>query len=146
MLTEPELSSLLSRQRFGVLASVRVGGHPHLSTVVYSWDPDEGTVRVSSTADRLKVRQLRRNPRAALHTSPDPWSFAVAEGEAEVSEPARTPGDAVGLELLGLAPGAGPGPEERAAFLEQQVAESRVVVRLRVSRLYGTALEVPAAE
>lgn len=32
-------------------------------------------------------------------------------------------------------------PDERA-FLEQLVDERRVVIRLRVSRMYGTALDV----
>ncbi|MEH0529887.1 PPOX class F420-dependent oxidoreductase, partial [Streptomyces stelliscabiei] len=33
-------------------------------------------------------------------------------------------------------------PEDEDAFLEQLVAERRVVVRLRVTRLYGTALDI----
>ncbi|OKJ74565.1 hypothetical protein AMK31_30690 [Streptomyces sp. TSRI0107] len=33
-------------------------------------------------------------------------------------------------------------PEDEAAFLEQLVAERRVVVRLKVGRLYGTALDI----
>jgi hypothetical protein len=35
-------------------------------------------------------------------------------------------------------------PAQEAAFLEQQVEERRVVIRLRASRLYGTALDIPA--
>nr|WP_308299221.1 TIGR03618 family F420-dependent PPOX class oxidoreductase [Streptomyces sp. CL12-4] len=88
-LTDQELSRLLGGQRFGVLASVRSSGHPHLSTVLYDWDAEERVLRVSSTADRLKVRQLRRDPHASLHVNgPDVWSFAVAEGEAEIVDPA----------------------------------------------------------
>lgn len=33
-------------------------------------------------------------------------------------------------------------PEDEGAFLEQMVAERRVVIRLKVNRLYGTALDV----
>jgi PPOX class probable F420-dependent enzyme len=136
VLTDDELSRLLREQRFGVLASVRRSGHPHLSTVLYHWDPDDRIVRISTTADRLKVRQLRHDPHAALHVNgPDVWSFAVAEGEAEVSEPTTVPGDAVGRELLALAPG---------SSFDELVAERRVVIRIRVSRLYGTALDIPA--
>lgn len=36
--------------------------------------------------------------------------------------------------------------EEEAAFLEQVVADRRVVIRIRVSRLYGTSLDVPAVQ
>ena len=86
-LSEDELSRLLQAQQFGVLAGVKRSGHPHLSTVLYHWDPAERIVRISTTADRLKVRQVRQNPHAALHvTGPDVWSFAVAEGEAEIYE------------------------------------------------------------
>ncbi|CAM5486969.1 TIGR03618 family F420-dependent PPOX class oxidoreductase [Streptomyces hirsutus] len=99
-------------------------------------------MRFSTTADRAKPKHLRRDPRAALHVrGGDVWSFAVAEGEAEVSEVTTVPGDAVGLELLALVPEAAK-PEDEAAFLEQLVAERRVVVRLKVDRLYGTALDI----
>jgi PPOX class probable F420-dependent enzyme len=142
-LTDGELSRLLREQQFGVLASVRRDGHPHLSTVLHRWSPEERVLRISSTSDRLKVRQLRRDPHAALHvTGPDVWSFAVAEGEAEVSEATAVPGDAVGRELLALTPGFDD-PADEAAFLEQLVAQRRVVIRIRVSRLYGTALDIP---
>ncbi|MDP5313603.1 pyridoxamine 5'-phosphate oxidase family protein [Streptomyces poriferorum] len=146
VLTEAELSRLLGEQQFGVLASVRRTGHPHLTTVLYSWDAEERVVRVSSTADRLKPRQLRTDPHAALHVhGQDVFSFAVAEGEAEVSVPAAVPGDAVSRELLSLTPGF-EDPAEEAAFLAQVVADRRVVIRIRVSRLYGTALDIPAAD
>ncbi len=69
------------------------------------------------------------------------WSFAVAEGEAEVSESTTVSGDAVGRELLEMVPRDAK-PEDEGAFLEQLVAERRVVVRLKVDRLYGTALDV----
>ncbi|MEU8876982.1 TIGR03618 family F420-dependent PPOX class oxidoreductase [Streptomyces javensis] len=143
VLTEEELSKALRDQRFSVLATVKRGGHPHLSTVIHQWSPEERVLRISSTADRLKVRQLRRDPHAAVHVgAPDGWSFAVAEGEAEVSEVTAVPGDAVGRELLSMTPGFAD-PHDESAFLEQLVADRRVVIRIRVSRLYGTALDMP---
>ncbi|MGW5657127.1 pyridoxamine 5'-phosphate oxidase family protein [Streptomyces humi] len=141
-MSDEALSALLGRQRFGTLATVKRSGHPHLTTMVYSWDPEARTVRFSTTADRVKVQHLRRDPRAALHVSGgDVWSFAVAEGEAVVSESTTVPGDAVGRELLAMIPAAGR-PEDEAAFLEELVAERRVVIRLKVDRLYGTALDI----
>ncbi|WP_326789957.1 TIGR03618 family F420-dependent PPOX class oxidoreductase [Streptomyces sp. NBC_00151] len=141
-LSDVALSSLLGRQQFGTLATIKRSGHPHLTTMVYSWDPEARVVRFSTTADRVKVRHLRRNPRAALHVSGgDVWSFAVAEGETVVSEITTVPGDAVGLELLGMIPQAAR-PEDEDAYLEELVAERRVVIRLKVDRLYGTVLDV----
>jgi PPOX class probable F420-dependent enzyme len=145
-LTDEELSRLLQEQQFAVLATVKRSGHPHLSTVLHNWSPEERVIRISTTADRLKVRQLRRDPHAALHVNgPNVWSFAVAEGEAEISEVTTVPGDAVGRELLSLTPGFDD-PRDEAAFLEQMVTDRRVVIRIRVSRLYGTALDIPAAD
>ncbi|WP_406206059.1 TIGR03618 family F420-dependent PPOX class oxidoreductase [Kitasatospora sp. NBC_01560] len=141
-LSDQALSDLLGAQQFGTLASVKRSGHPHLTTMLYRWDPAERIVRFSTTADRVKVGHLRRDPRAALHVQgPDPFSFAVAEGEADVSEPTATPGDAVGRELLAMLP---PElrPEDPHAFLADQVTERRLVIRLRVQRLYGTALDI----
>ncbi|GGS64278.1 PPOX class F420-dependent oxidoreductase [Streptomyces violaceus] len=141
-LSDEALSDLLGKQQFGTLASVKRDGRPHLTTMVYSWDPEARIVRFSTTAERVKVKHLRRDPRAALHVQGgDVWSFAVAEGEAEVSEVTTVPGDAVGRELLGMIP-QGAEPEDEDAFLEELVAERRVVVRLKVDRLYGTALDI----
>jgi PPOX class probable F420-dependent enzyme len=142
VLADDALSALLGEQQFGVLATNKRSGHPHLTTMLYRWDPAARIVRFSTTADRVKVKQLRNDPRAALHVSaPDHWSFAVAEGEAEISAVTTTPGDATGKELLSMLPidaqtGLG------QAFFDQLVAERRLVIRLRVSRLYGTALDV----
>ncbi|MEU9321661.1 TIGR03618 family F420-dependent PPOX class oxidoreductase [Streptomyces sp. NPDC048295] len=141
-LTDAELDTILREQRFAVLASVRRNGHPHLATVLYRWDPVERVVRISSTRDRLKPRHLRADPHAALHVARDVWAYAVVEGEVEVSEPTAEPGDAVGRELLAMAVAGGVPLDDEAAFLAEAVAEQRVVLRLRASRLYGTALDV----
>lgn len=145
ILADQELSDLLAGQQFGVLATVKRSGHPHMSTVMYGWDPIERIIRISTTAERLKVRQVRNNPHVSLHVNgSNIWSFAVAEGEAEVSEVTAEPGDATGRELLALVPGF-QDPAEEAAFLRQLVAEGRVVIRLNVKRLYGTALDIVGA-
>lgn len=141
-LSDEALSDLLGKQQFGTLATSKRSGHPHLTTMLYSWDADARIARLSTTADRVKVKHLRRDPRAALHvTGGDVWSFAVAEGEAELSGITTVPGDAVGRELLAMIPAAAR-PEDEDAFLEQLVAERRVVIRLKAQRLYGTALDI----
>ncbi|WP_369194321.1 PPOX class F420-dependent oxidoreductase [Streptomyces djakartensis] len=141
-LSDEDASRLLAGQQFGTLATVKRSGHPHQTTMVYSWDAPSRTLRFSTTADRIKVRHLRHDPRASLHVQGgDVWSFAVAEGEAEISDATASPGDAVGLELLAMIPDFAK-PQDEGAFLRQQVEERRVVIRLRVNRLYGTAIDV----
>lgn len=141
-LSDEALSDLLSKQQFGTLATVKRSGHPHMTTMLYTWDPETRVARFSTTADRIKVKHLKNNPRTALHVQGgDVWSFAVAEGDAETSEVTTVPGDEVGRELLGMIP-AEARPEDEDAFLAQQVAERRLVIRLKVDRLYGTALDI----
>ncbi|WP_200827593.1 pyridoxamine 5'-phosphate oxidase family protein [Thermomonospora echinospora] len=65
----------------------------------------------------------------------------VAEGEAEVSEVTTQPGDAIGRELLPLFGITDPADETE--FFEQMVRDRRLVIRLRVTHLYGTALDGP---
>ncbi|MGW0194876.1 PPOX class F420-dependent oxidoreductase [Nonomuraea sp. NPDC003201] len=139
-LGDEELSQLLAGQRFGSLATNKSSGHPHLSTVLYTWDPDQLVVRISTIADRLKVRQLHKDPRCALYVASDDfWSYAVAEGQAELSPVSAEPGDEVGMELLAMQQRM----DDPYAFLRQMVEDRRLVIRIRVSRLYGTALPVP---
>ncbi|MGW0664192.1 pyridoxamine 5'-phosphate oxidase family protein [Streptodolium elevatio] len=147
VLTEDEVAELLGTQQFGVLATVRKTGHPHQSTVLYQWSPEERIIRISTTDPRLKTRQVRNNPLVSLHVNgPDVWSFGVAEGEAEVSAPSTEPGDPVGRETLAVLLGfEGPDdPEGQAELLAQFVEEERVVIRIHVSRMYGAVLPRPA--
>ncbi|MGW3959319.1 TIGR03618 family F420-dependent PPOX class oxidoreductase [Amycolatopsis sp. NPDC005003] len=142
--TEEASSRLLSDHSLGALATVNRGGFPHVSTVAYAWDPDERVVRIGSTAGRAKVRQLARDPHASLYVSSDDrMAFAVAEGVAEVSPVSSVPGDETGRALLAMqAPFED--PEAEAAFLRNMVEDRRVVITLRVERLYGGGLDLGA--
>lgn len=143
-LSDDVLVRLLGAHRMGALAANKRNGHPHLSTVAYAWDPAQRVARISTTADRAKVRLLRGDPRSALYVSSEDFlSFVVAEGEAELSAVSTVPGDGPGRELLGMVP-AFDRPQDEAAFLQNMVADRRLVIRLRVSRLYGTAIDVPS--
>lgn len=142
--TEDALIELLGSRSLGALATVNRAGFPHLSTVAYAWDPAERVVRIGSAQGRAKVRQLARDPHASLYVSGDDHlSFAVAEGVAEVSPVSAVPGDETGRALLAMqAPFADPADE--AVFLRNMVEDRRVVITLRVERLYGGGLDVSA--
>lgn len=141
-LSDEAISDLFATHQFGVLATMKRSGLPHLATMLYRWDPVARIVRFSTTANRVKVTHLRNDPRVAVHVSGDDvWSYAVAEGDTELSEVTTAPGDAVGRELLAMLPDAAR-TDDDAAFLAQAVTERRMVIRLRVERLYGTLLDV----
>jgi len=141
------LHDLVAAHRFGTLATVRRDGRPQLSTVIYGWYPDEGLLRISSTVDRAKVRNLRRNPRAALHVAAaDGLAYAVVEGDAVVSPVSTEPGDATGRETAELATRFEDPYADLDRFHRRMVEERRVVIRIPVSRVYGLppgALPVP---
>ncbi|WP_218026115.1 pyridoxamine 5'-phosphate oxidase family protein [Nocardia miyunensis] len=139
-LSAEQLGDFLAEHQMGALATIKRDGHPHLSTVAYQWNPAARLISIGSTADRLKVRQLVRDPHAALYvSSPDHLTFAVAEGTAEISPVSTVPGDATGRELLALFPGFD-NPADTQAFLANMVEDNRLVIRLRVTKLYGDTL------
>ena len=143
MADEQQLLQIIASNSQGVLAAVTRAGYPHLTNVLYVWDGQERIARVSTTADRVKGRILRRDPRAALHVSgPHFWSYAVAECDAETSEVAMTPGDPASRELLGVH-SAFYGELDEDALFGRLIDERRLVVRLRVRRLYGVVLANP---
>jgi PPOX class probable F420-dependent enzyme len=140
---EQQLLDLIANNREGVLAAVTGGGYPHLTNVLYVWDAEERVARVSTTATRVKGRILRRNPHAALHVSgPHFWSYAVAQGDAETSEIAATPGDEATRELYEMHSAFHDELEEEP-FYQQMIEAKRLVVRLRVTKVYGVVLDRP---
>jgi hypothetical protein len=97
---EKQLQDLIANNSQGILAAVTRAGYPHLTNELYVWDAAGRTARVSTTAERVKGRILRRDHHAALHVpGPHFWSYAVAECDAQVSEVARAPGDETCQEL-----------------------------------------------
>ncbi len=133
------LEALVADSTRGVLVTLKRDGRPQLSNIGYRLE--DGVVRISVTADRAKTKNLERDPRASLHvTTADFWRWAVAEGTAELSPVTTEPGDDAGRELLTLHDAIQqqphPDPDE---FFAAMVRDRRLVVRLRVERLYGQA-------
>jgi PPOX class probable F420-dependent enzyme len=146
MSDEQRLLELIATNSQGILAAVTRDGYPHLTNILYVWDAAERTARVSTTADRVKGRILKRDPRAALHVSgPHFWSYAVAECDADLTEVATTPGDEACRELLGVHSAFYDTIADEPAFFEQMIEAQRLVVRLRVRRLYGVLADPPSA-
>ncbi|RVW06482.1 PPOX class F420-dependent oxidoreductase [Rhodococcus spongiicola] len=139
--TPRPLLDLVASQNKAVLVTVKRDGRPQLSNVMYAWDPDTRTARVSVTADRAKTRNAARDPRVSLHvSSPDFWSYAVVEGDADLSPVAADPMDSTVGELVELYRGAtGSEHEDWDAFRRAMVDERRLVLRISTERIYGMA-------
>ena len=144
MADEQQLLDLIADNTQGILAGVTRAGYPHLTNVLYVWDAQARVARVSTTADRVKGRIMRRYPHAALHIPGGHfWAYAVAECDAEVSATATTRGDDACRELLEVHSAFYRGIEDEPAFFDQMIEARRLVVRLKVRRLYGVILDKP---
>jgi PPOX class probable F420-dependent enzyme len=135
---EDRFAELIAGQRQGVLVTLRKDGWPQLSNVNYAWDAGEQTIRVSTTGNRAKTSNMRRDPRVSFHvTTGDFWSYVVVDGRAELSAVAQDPHDAAVEELVDLyrtVQGEHPDWDDyRAAMVRDQ----RLVVRIRANRAYG---------
>jgi PPOX class probable F420-dependent enzyme len=141
---EQQLLNLIANNSQGILAAVTRAGYPHLTNVLYVWDSAQRTAKVSTTADRVKGRILRRDPRAALHVPGSHfWSYAVAEGDANISDVAASPGDETCRQLLEVHSAFYGKMASESAFFAQMIEARRLVVRLQVKRLYGVLLDKP---
>ena len=137
---ETALLDLIADRKFGTLVTLKRDGRPQLSNVLHAWDAETRTLRISVTDSRAMVANVRRDARVSYHvSSPAGWSYAVAEGEAELGPVTEAPGDAASDELVDLyrtlAGECGDWDDYRRAM----VAERRLVLRLPVRRVYGLA-------
>jgi PPOX class probable F420-dependent enzyme len=121
----------------GVLITLKADGRPQSSNILYDLGAD-GIIRISATADRAKAVNARRDKRVSLHvTAEDFWSYAVIEGDADVTPTAAATDDATVDELVELyreLQGEHPDWDEYRASM---VTDRRLVIRIRPIRAYG---------
>ena len=123
--------------RESVLVTIRRNGRPQLSNVLHAVGED-GLIRVSTTADRAKFKNLQREPWAALHLNgKNHWSYAVIEGDVTLSDVAAEPDDAAVEELVGLYRSLAGEHDDWDDYRASMVSEQRVVVRINPTRAYG---------
>jgi PPOX class probable F420-dependent enzyme len=141
MPSQHDLWALVAARGQGILATIRKDGSPQLSNVLYVPDAADRVLRISTTADRLKARNLSRDPRGAIHVSGhDFWHYAVADCEVTMSATASASGDDA-VEELQAVHSAFRGGQDREAFAAEMIRNRRLVLRLHVSRLYGVMVE-----
>ena len=136
---DPRLLALAAGRNLGTLAALKKDGRPQLSMVNFALDQATATVRVSVVDGRAKVANLLRDPRASLLvTSPDGWSYAVLEGDAELSPVAAARDDATVDELVELYRTIrGEDHPDWDDYRRAMVQDHRRILRLHVTRVYG---------
>ena len=120
-----------------VMVTIKKSGRPQLSNVTHSVG-DDGLIRVSIGTDRVKYRNLQRDPWAALHiTPPSRYPWVVIEGAVQLSPVAADPHDATVDELVDYyraVSGEHPDWDEYRAAM---VSEHRLVARITPDHSYG---------
>jgi PPOX class probable F420-dependent enzyme len=134
------LLDLIAGQNLGVLATLKSDGRPQLSNVKYAFDRSKALIRISITADRAKTKNLQRDPRASFHvTTADGWSYAVAEAIAELSPVAAHTHDDTVAELIDVFREVQGEHSDWDEYRRAMVTDRRLVLRLPISRVYGSA-------
>jgi PPOX class probable F420-dependent enzyme len=135
-----DLERLFGTRGRGVLATIKKDGRPQLSNIDFCYDAARSLVRISTTDGRAKVTNLRRDPRASLYVPSEGLAtYAVAEGETELSDVARQLDDDTVGELIDVyrqVQGEHPDWDD---YRRAMVDDQRLVIRLQVSRFYGFA-------
>ena len=124
-------------RRQGVIVAIKSDGRPQLSNIVYGVG-DDGTIRISATADRAKTRNLVRDPRASLYVTADDFgSYCVIEGEVEVTPVTTTPGDATSNALVAYSRSLAGEHPDWDEYRQAMIDEGRLMLLLRPTRAYG---------
>ncbi|HME49220.1 PPOX class F420-dependent oxidoreductase [Mycobacterium sp.] len=135
---DDKLLAVINGHSFGVLATIKRDGRPQLSNVSYYYDPRGVAIAVSITEPRAKTRNLRRDPRASiLVNSDDGWSYAVAEGNAELSPPAMHTHDDTVEGLIRLYRHIAGEHPDWDDYRRAMVTDRRVLMRMPITHVYG---------
>jgi PPOX class probable F420-dependent enzyme len=135
---DERMLGFLAEHRWGVLATIKSDGRPHLSNVGYAYDAEAQLVRVSVTDSRAKTRNLRADPRVTLHVaSKDFWTWVAVEGTAELTPVAADPHDDTVEELITYYRGISGEHDDWDEYRAAMVADRRLVVRFRPEHTYG---------
>jgi PPOX class probable F420-dependent enzyme len=135
---DDKLLALIGGNSLGVLATIKRDGRPQLSNVSYWFDKRNLTIQASITETRAKTRNLRRDPRAAVHVSSDDgWAYAVAEGDAVLTVPAASPDDDTVEALIALYRNIAGEHPDWDDYRRAMVEDRRVLLTLPISHVYG---------
>jgi hypothetical protein len=135
---DDKLLAVIADNSLGVLATVKRDGRPQLSNVSYYFDARNVAIQVSVTEPRAKTRNLRRDPRASLLVSSDDgWSYAVAEGTAELTPPALARDDDTVEALITLYRNIAGEHPDWDDYRQAMVTDRRVLLAMPIAHVYG---------
>jgi PPOX class probable F420-dependent enzyme len=115
----------------GVLATVKKNGRPQLSNIGYLYDTD-GLIKISTTADRVKARNIQRDPQVSMVALGANWyEYIVVEGTATVSPEGQL------AELRHLYEGIAGKPHPNwAEYDAAMLNDHRVIIAITLEKIY----------
>ena len=139
MLSEKAMK-FLSENRNGVLTTFRRNGAAQMSIVTCGLYGSG--VAFTTTDDRAKLLNMKRDPRCSLLVSKSEWwGFIVLEGHAEIMSPEDTDADKLRLALRDVfRVAAGADHPDWDEYDRAMIEQVRSVVIVVPEHIYGTAL------
>ena len=133
-----KVKEFASQTHRGVLTTFRRDGAAQMSIV--SCGPYRDGIAFTTTADRAKLRNLKRNPRCSLLVSQeDWWGYVVLEGHAEILSADNTDPEEFRMALRDVYRTAS-GSEHLnwEEYDQAMIADHRSAVIVVPERIYGT--------
>jgi PPOX class probable F420-dependent enzyme len=79
---DPKAEAFLKGVYFGKLATTKKDGSPHVTPIWYMLD--EGKLIVNTTTDRVKYRNIKRDPRVSFLVD-DGYPYIMIQGRARIA-------------------------------------------------------------
>jgi PPOX class probable F420-dependent enzyme len=133
-----QVQQFVSETHRGVLTTFRRNGAAQMSII--SCGPYRNGVAFTTTADRAKLANLKRNPRCSLLVSQeDWWGYVVLEGHAQILSADNTDQEEFRMALRDVYRAASGREHPDWAEYDQAMQEQRRSVVIVVpERIYGT--------
>ena len=132
--------AFLEANRSAAMITVGADGRPKAARVGVALV--HGRLWSSGTADRVRTRRLRRDPRCTLYVHDDRFAFMALETNVTILDGPEAP--ELSLRLFRVMQGRQEGPLswfggelDEAAFRQAMVDEQRLVYEFEVTRTYG---------
>ena len=134
-----EALKFVSENNKGVVTTFRKDGAAQMSIVVCT--PLGDGVAFTTTEDRAKLINLRRDPRCSILVSKDDWwGFIVFEGHAEIIDQANTSRDEFLAACRQVYRQISGEHDNWPEYDQSMINDRRVVVAVVPERTYGTAI------
>jgi len=129
----PAVRAFLEERRFAVLATINGSGMPQLTAIWYELQGEE--IMMNTAADRLKERNLRRDPRLTLCVEDDQQYVTLYGRATLIDDQAQAQADDLRLAVRYDGPEAA---EQRAPLIAQQ---RRVTIRMALTHVHARGFD-----